>query len=111
MSTKTLLSAAAAEITEAPAQRGPTQTHNNETAMLMHQADVAHKTPTSFPPAREVPEMVTLQYEHGVALDMPWTDWTAVWGWMHERHVIGLRVGSRVILTPLHYSQTLWGRG
>jgi hypothetical protein len=105
MSTKELLSAAAAEITEAPAQRSPTQ--NQETAMLMHQSASAHKSPTSYPPE---PSTLRLQYDHGIGLDMPWTDWSTVLAWMHERHVIGLRVRDRVILTPLHFTQTLWGR-
>jgi hypothetical protein len=106
MSTKELLSAAAAEITTL-AQGGTQTTHTQETAMLMHQSASAHKSPTSYPPD---PATLRLQYDHGVGLDMPWTDWTTVLAWMHERHVIGLRVRDRVILTPLHFTQTLWGR-
>lgn len=78
--------------------------------MLMHPSVAVHKAHTGFPPSRAEPAVVTLQYDCGVAMDMPWTDWWTVWAMMHERHVVGLRVGSRVILTPLHYSQTLWGR-
>lgn len=78
--------------------------------MQLHQSDAAHKSPPGFPPERPEPSRLTMQYDCGVSLELPWEGWAAVLGWMHERHVVGLRVGDRVILTPLHWTQVLWGR-
>jgi hypothetical protein len=61
-------------------------------------------------PRHPDPTHLILKFKSGAPAVMDWPGWDVVMAYVLQEYMHGVRDGNAVILTPAHWSATLWGR-
>jgi hypothetical protein len=81
--------------------------------MLLQRSDGKHNPPPcgySGDSSGKTPRTARYIYGHGHFIDDAFPGWDAVLAFMIRDHVTAIRDGDRLIVVPLHWAQTSWGR-